>query len=174
MQTVQFEDGDIVFRRGIGMASQAVLLSEKNSMYSHAGLVFIIKHCPYVIHAVPGESGSEAEVMKCEKLTSFLDYHKATRAAIYRCSSNEKHIGAMALKQAKIAFDKRLKFDDAYDLDSDDKLYCTELIWKSYRAAGIDLIKGRFDLINIPLYKGLVILPGSFIHSESLTEIYSY
>jgi len=174
LQTAKFEDGDIIFRRGKSMASQAVLLTDKNSMYSHVGLIYMKGDIPYVIHAVPGESGSAPEEIKCETLTSFLDFEKASRGGLYRLTRLDKSIRAMALQKAKQAFYKRLKFDEDYDLGTDDKLYCTELIWKSYRAAGADLIQGQFDVLNIPLRKGRYILPGTFLDKKSLARIYTY
>lgn len=174
MNSVTFEDGDVVFRRGKSMASQAVLLTEKNSMYSHAGLIYLVNHVPYVIHAVPGESGTDPEEIKCEKLTSFLGFEKASRAGIYRLTSADKSKRILALQKARQAFSQRVEFDEEYNLESDEKLYCTELIWKSYRAAGIDLINGHFDAMNIPLYKGWYILPGSLLDSKLLTAIYTY
>lgn len=174
MKSVTFEDGDVVFRRGKSMASQAVLLTEKNSMYSHAGIIYLVNHVPYVIHAVPGESGTDSEEIKCEKLTSFLGFEKASRAGIYRLTSADKSKRILALHKARQAFSQRVEFDEEYNLESDEKLYCTELIWKSYRAAGIDLINGHFDALNIPLYKGWYILPGSLLDSKLLTAIYTY
>jgi hypothetical protein len=174
MRSVQFEDGDIIFRRGKSLASQAVLLTEKNSMYSHAGLICMLKDVPYVIHAVPGESMTEPEEIKFEKLVSFLGYEHASRAGVYRLIKTCGSMRSLAVNTAKQAFDQRVQFDEEYNLNSDDKLYCTELIWKSYRAAGIDLINGHFDALNIPLYKGWYILPGSLLDSKLLTEIYTY
>lgn len=174
LRSVKFHDGDLIFRRGKSMASQAVLLTDHNSMYSHVGMICMIGQVPYVIHAVPGESGSGPEEIKCEKLTSFLDFEKASRGGLYRLSQPDSPAIGKALQQAKQAFDKRVKFDEEYDLKSDDKLYCTELIWKSYLVAGVDLVQGQFDLLSIPLRRGKYILPGTFLNSQSLISIYTY
>jgi hypothetical protein len=126
-----------------------------------------------VIHSVPYEEGNGNNEMKCEKLESFLSFDKASRAAVYRVHGMSDAGLTKAVQWAKKAFDARVKFDEEYNLVSDDKLYCTELIWKCYRASGIDLVKGQFDNLNIPLKGGNYILPGRLILNPLLVKIHS-
>jgi hypothetical protein len=126
-----------------------------------------------VIHSVPYETGNGNDEMKCEKLESFLSFEKASRAAVYRVHGMSDEALMKAVEWAKKAFDARVKFDGEYNLLSDDKLYCTELIWKCYRAAGIDLVKDQFDNLKIPLKGGFYILPGRLILNPVLRKIYS-
>jgi hypothetical protein len=173
MNHVKFKTGDLIFRRGKSFASQAVLITDQNSRYSHVGLVCLVKGKPFVIHSVPYENGNGKDEVKCEKLESFLSFEKASRAGVYRVSGISNSGLEKVVHWAKNAFDARVKFDEDYNLQSDDKLYCTELIWKSYRAAGIDLVKGHFDDLNIPLKGGNYILPGRLILNPILKKIQS-
>jgi len=173
LKHVKFRPGDLIFRRGKSFASQAVLLTDQNSCYSHVGIICLVKGRPFVIHSVPYEQGNGNGEMKCEKLESFLCFEKASRAAVYRVHGMSDTGLTKAVQWAKKAFDVRVKFDEEYNLLSDDKLYCTELIWKSFRAAGIDLVKGQFDDLNIPLKGGNYILPGRLILNPVLVKIHS-
>jgi len=173
LNNVKFRSGDLIFRRGKSFESEAVLLTDRNSRYSHVGLLFLLKGKPYVIHAVPYETGQGRDEMKCEELGSFISFDKASRAAVYRVGGMSDAGLEKAVGWAKKAFDTRVEFDGDYSLVSDDKLYCTELIWKSYRAAGIDLVKGHFDVLNLPLKGGNYILPGRLIMNPLLKKIQS-
>jgi len=173
LKHVRFKTGDLIFRRGKSFASQAVLLTDQNSQYSHVGILCLVKGKPFVIHSVPYEKGDGNDEVKCEKLEFFLSFEKASRAAVYRVRGMSDGGLAKAVQWAKKAFDARVKFDEEYNLLSDDKLYCTELIWKCYRAAGIDLVKGRFDDLNIPLKGGNYILPGRLILNPVLVKIHA-
>jgi hypothetical protein len=173
LKNVQFRTGDLVFRRGKSFASQAVLLTDQNSGYSHVGILFISNGKSFVIHAVPDESDDGSDVIKCEKLESFLSFEKASRAGIYRIPGLSEEILDKVVGWGRKAFDAKLGFDDEYNLSTDDKLYCTELIWKCYRSAGIDLVNGRFDNLSIPLMSGRYILPGRLICEHVLTRIHS-
>jgi Permuted papain-like amidase enzyme, YaeF/YiiX, C92 family len=173
LKHVRFKTGDLIFRRGKSFASQAVLLTDQNSRYSHVGIISLINGRPFVIHSVPFEKGHGNDEIKCEKLESFVSFEKASRAAVYRVQGVSNAGLTNAVKWARKAFDMRVKFDEEYNLISDDKLYCTELIWKCYRAAGIDLVKGQFDDLNIPLKGGFYILPGRLILNPVLVKIHS-
>ena len=51
----EMRPGDIVFRRGGSMASNAVLLADRSGHYSHVGIVVDSCGVMMVVHAVPGE-----------------------------------------------------------------------------------------------------------------------
>ncbi|MCX6246219.1 MAG: YiiX/YebB-like N1pC/P60 family cysteine hydrolase [Bacteroidetes bacterium] len=173
LKHITFKTGDLVFRRGKSAASQAVLLTDQNSCYSHVGILSIVKGRCFVIHSVPYEEGNGNDEMKCERLESFLSFEKASRAAVYRVRQMSDADLIKAVEWARRAFDSRVKFDADYNLLSDDKLYCTELIWKSFLAAGTDLVGKRFDDLNIPLKGGRYIFPGRLIMNPLLVKIHS-
>jgi hypothetical protein len=173
MKNVKFRTGDLVFRRGKSVESQAVLLTDRNSGYSHVGILFLSGAKPFVIHAVPPGPGNEEGLIRCESLGSFLSFEKSTRAAVYRVPGIGEKTLERIVQWGRRSFDERLKFDDEYDLTTDHKLYCTELIWKCYRSAGIDLVRGRFDNLSLPLKHGRFILPGCLIRGHVLMKIHS-
>jgi len=175
LSEIRLQDGDLVFRQGRSMESYFVLAADRSATYSHVGIVYKMDNENFVIHAVPGESRSGLDYVKCEKLPDFLEVKKARQVAVYRLNTEQaKTTAAKASKKGHSYFEKNLLFDDRYDLRSDTKLYCTELVWKAFLAAGIDLTEGSLSIVNVPLIKKEIILPGIFINSTLLTKIYEF
>lgn len=56
----ELKTGDIVFRRGGGISSHAVMMADRNGRYSHVGIVVDSAGRKMIVHAVPGEPTSKA------------------------------------------------------------------------------------------------------------------
>lgn len=168
------KNGDLVFRKGRSLASRVVLITDRESSYSHVGVIYMLDEIPYVIHTVPDESKNGIDYVLMEKLSIFFSSDKASRGSIFRLKEQYEISAKLAALTAKSYFDNKIVFDDAFDLKSENKLYCTELVWKAYQKVGIDLIQGKFDKLILPLMKGFVILPSSLLNGFYLEEIYSF
>jgi uncharacterized protein YycO len=166
-------NGDLIFRRGRSIESQIVLLADRNSIYSHVGMVHIEEVEPFVVHSVPAENGDEKEFIKMEKVEDFLSKEKAARFAVFRLKEGFGDISQSASEFVYDFFLKNYRFDNQYDLLSDKNLYCTELIWKAYQKAGVDLVQNRLYSINFIVVNKKMILPSSIIESNHLKLIYS-
>lgn len=167
-------DGDIIFRKGRSLVSEAVLTSDGQSPYSHVGIIKIINDNVMVIHAVPSESPGEKDLVKIDALPLFLSYDRASMAAIYRLDQIDKDAQACAIKASNIALsyaEQQIPFDNDFDLNTKDSLYCTEMVWRAYQGAGIDLVDGKFDNLAIPMSKGAYILPSSLLKSHWVKKI---
>ena len=66
-----------------------------------------------------------------------------------------------------------LSFDAGFDLDSEDRLYCTELVWRAYLQAGIDLVDSVFVRLETPFGRGSFLTLSSLLKSRYLREIVS-
>lgn len=131
-QTYEPLNGDIVFQTSRSGQSQAIQQVTR-SAYSHMGIVYIRDGKPYVFEAV--------EPVKSTPLQQWID------------RGEEKHFVVRRLKDAgelltRDALDRMLAEGEAfkgrhYDLVfewTDEKLYCSELVWKIYkRALGIEI-----------------------------------
>ncbi len=168
------KNGDLVFRKGRSIASRVVLITDRASSYSHVGVIYMLNEIPYVIHTVPDESENDIDYVKMEKLSVFFSSEKASRGSVFRLKEPYKNSAKLAALTAKSYFDDKIVFDDAFDLKSENKLYCTELVWKAYQKVGINLIQGKFDKLFLPFVKGFVILPSSLLNSFYLEEIYYF
>lgn len=173
IDTSFLKDGDVIFRRGTSFVSNMVLMADKNSQYSHTGIIKIIQNKFYVVHSVPAEQPGEKDLAKIELLESFLRKDRTTALAVYRLKIENDYISNYATEIAYNFAKKKTPFDPDFNLHDDSRLYCTELIWKSYLQAGIDILDNKFDNMDIPLFKGPYILPGTLLKSKHLKPIYS-
>lgn len=85
------QEGDIVFRRGTGITSRAVLVADKGGAYSHTGIVVSVPSGTggtewRVVHIVPGEYDAEGvkDRIKAEELSLFFAPDRAVEGAVMR------------------------------------------------------------------------------------------
>jgi len=173
IQTSILNNGDIIFRRGTSFVSNMVLTADKSSPYSHSGIVKIIGGKYFVIHSVPAEEPGEKDLTKIDPLLNFLKRDRSTAIAVYRLRDENHNLQNLAAENAYNYAVQKTPFDSDFNLNTDSRLYCTELVWKSYLLAGIDLIDNKFEEINLPFSKGPYILPGTLLKSKHLKPIYS-
>jgi hypothetical protein len=74
-------------------------------------------------------------------------------------------VGGKAAAVAQQFWRDALPFDHAFDLATPERLYCTELVWRAYMAARVDLRGGAFGSGRRYL------LPSDLIESGLLREI---
>ncbi len=170
---LDLQNGDLIFRKGRSIESQIVLLSDGNSDYSHVGIIYLKDGKPLVIHSVPAENGEEHEFIKLESVEDFLKKDKAVRFAVFRLEDSLINSTKAASEFAYNCYLNKFCFDNQYDLNSDTKLYCTELIWKAYQQIGIDLVQNRLhDIIFIVINKRMI-MPSSILESKYLKVVHS-
>lgn len=138
------QEGDLIFRRGVGLSSRTVLVAGKNELYSHIGILAKDSTEWFVIHSVPGETTKEQpeEKIKKETISEFFAPKKSISGAIFRLDTTAI-LCSQAAQKAKELFDRELLFDHQYNPEDSTKMYCTELIYFAYKSVGIDLTEGR-------------------------------
>lgn len=168
-----FAAGDLVFRQGRSMLSRAVLAADGRSSYSHVGIVVQMGGQPFVVHAEPGGRGEAAEPVKMESLARFLRPRRARAAVQLRLRPTYAAYAAAAAAAAQGYVRAGSVFDDRFDLATASSLYCTELVWRAYRSAGLDLVQGRFDSLALPLSlgEGPHLLPSTLLDSRFLEPV---
>ncbi len=133
------KEGDIVFQTSLSSQSIAIQKAT-HSPYSHVGIVLFRKGEPYVFEAV--------QPVKFTPLKTWLARGKDGRFVVKR-TRQPLSASAIAIfhRQAQRYVGK------PYDLTfewSDERMYCSELVWKLYKEAGIELAPlaklGSFDL----------------------------
>lgn len=131
----QLQDGDIVFQSTNSSQGKAVKAAT-NSPWTHVGMVFFQNGQPMVIEAV--------QPVRITPLKKFISRSPSTFYAM-RLKDSNKHINAQTIAKAESYCNKQLGKN--YDLQfrwSDDRIYCSELVWKVYKEAGnIELCKPR-------------------------------
>ncbi|MBR8706107.1 YiiX/YebB-like N1pC/P60 family cysteine hydrolase [Bacteroides pyogenes] len=168
-------EGDIVFRRGTGMASRMVLGLDRKGRYSHVGIVVRHRDRWKVVHAVPGEpdeTGDE-DFVKMEELGDFFAPDKAVSGALMRFRADSILACKAALKAIEI-YNRHTPFDHSYNLKDTSKMYCTELIWFVYRWPGMDGMKQPDVELNIPGLSGTYLFPSDVAALDGLVVITNY
>jgi len=132
LKSYDLKEGDIVFsssRRGQGQA----IMDATNSRYTHCGIVFSKDGKLVVLEAVQPvgfvslenfAARSEPGTFVAKRLKKPVpgeNYQKATEWAAKQIGKN---------------------YDDRF-LWSDDRIYCSELVWKIYQKAGVKLCEPR-------------------------------
>lgn len=161
----RFRNGDIVFVGGKTWRSKIVnLLEDGTDVFSHTGIVRTIDGVPFIVHASP-----DAEQVQMESTAAFLSPEKVDRASVYRVKGNPG-AAEKASRKALEYYEARVPFDTAFDDGDRGRLYCTELIWRAYAYAGVDLADGLWYSLYNPVLTGRLLLPNSLSRSPLLEE----
>lgn len=176
------EDGDIIFQTSKSSQSKAIQIAT-DSKYSHLGIIYKIEGNCFVYEAV--------QPVKLTSIEEWIDRGEDRHFVIKRLKNSNKILTADIKNKMKSEGEKyRGKNYDLYFEWSDDRIYCSELVWKIYKnAANIEIGKlqrlSEFNLNdktvlqklkerygeNIPMDE-IVISPSSMFNSEKLTTIY--
>jgi uncharacterized protein YycO len=177
------KDGDLIFQTSLSGQSKAIQLAT-NSKYSHCGIIYSDKGQFYVFEAV--------QPVKTTPLDKWIARGENGHYVIKRLKNADQVLTAETLQKMKREGEK-FKGKN-YDLTfewSDEKIYCSELIWKVYqRATGIEIGEleklSDFNLTNeavktkmkerygdkIPMDE-IVISPAAIFDSELLKTVIS-
>lgn len=156
-----------MFIHGKSIRSAVVrFLEGSNRAYSHVGLVVLENSHPFIIHTDPARDTKTDRVIK-EPWNAVISPQRITGVTIFRVgdSSMAERLGFQASAVAQQFWREALPFDHEFDLTTPQKLYCTELVWRAYLAAGIDLRGRSFGSDRKYL------LPSDLIKSGFLQEI---
>lgn len=176
-----FQNGDIIFQASKSSQSKAIQLATK-SKYSHMGIIYESDGKYYVYEAV--------QPVKLTDLDDWIKRGENSHYVVKRLKDSERLLTNENLKKMK-DFGEIFKGKD-YDIHfewSDEKIYCSELVWKIYKET-LDIEIGdlqelrEFDLTNeivrskmkerygdkIPLNEK-VISPATMFESDKLLTI---
>ena len=180
-QNIEFKNGDIVFQTTNSDQCKAIQLAT-HSPNSHCGIIFKHQNQWQVLEAI-GPT-------KWTSLDEWIEHGIDGKIVVKRLK-NAKELSEEEEKKMKNLGMSLLgkDYDFSFDWD-DDKIYCSELVWKLYdRGAGIQvgILKKMkdFDLSHsavqtmlaerygdhIP-YEEIVIPPSSIFESDNLIEVF--
>ena len=130
----------------IGLSGESTLVMhvDRKSAYSHVGLVDIRDGGAYVIHVEPGETERESRIRR-EPLAVYLGPSRADAYGLFHIAPADTVRGNAAVAAALRYRASGISFDHRFDTESTDAMYCTELIWRAYAEAGLDLYDGALD-----------------------------
>jgi len=127
-------EGDLVVRLNRDPLSGLIKnFNRTDKNYSHAGLVFYENGYPYIFHIINFDKNETGGIRK-DSLSSFCDPKKNLAFGIFRYSITSAEI--KKLKNIIYGWrDKGMQFDSVFNLKSDDKMYCSEMISKALAQA---------------------------------------
>lgn len=179
----EIKNGDLIFQTSLSGQSKTIQLAA-NSKYSHCGIVYSDNGQFYVFEAI--------QTVKTTPLYKWIARGENGHYVIKRLKNADQVLTAETLEKMKSEGEK-FKGKN-YDLTfewSDDKIYCSELIWKIYqRSTGLEIGKleelSDFNLTNEAVKKKMkerygdkvpmdeiVISPAAIFDSELLTTVKS-
>lgn len=170
----QIEEGDLVFRRGLGLASNFIVSSDRLGLYSHTGIIVRKNDSLLVLHAVPGEHPKgKKETLKLERIDQFYDRKRAKAGAILRpkISIELRHVAA---NSALNLFNEGITFDHKYNLLDTSQMYCTEMVWFAYQRAGIDISQNKRTHVKLAMFNDDYIFPSDIYANDLFEEISSF
>lgn len=143
--------GDVVFFQTTTWRGQLVrFLQTGDAGFTHVGIVVANERGIEIAHASP----LGPRTVQIEPLDRILTAKDVTGCAVYHAAVTD----AEAARAARIATDyalRRIPFDFDFDLSNDSAVYCTELVWLSYRSAGL----------RLPAYSG-ILFPADLLKTD--------
>lgn len=128
LHAVEVQDGDIVFQRSQSRQSEAIAAAT-GSDHTHVGVVFLTDGRPFVYEAV--------QPVRRIPLDEWIRRGAGGTFAVKRLRA-PSNIDFTAVHRHARAFLGRA-YDGSFGW-SDERIYCSELVWKAYqRGAGIEL-----------------------------------
>ena len=175
-------DGDIVFHTSRSSQSLAIQLATK-SPYSHMGIVYLRDGKPFVFEAV--------QPVKLTPLADWVERGERGRFVAKRLRDADARLTVETLRKMRAVGEQLAGKDyDPYFEWSDDRIYCSELVWKVFeRGAGVELGElqtiAEFDLShpavqakvrerygdNVPLDE-IVVSPAAIFDAAELETVY--
>lgn len=176
-----FQEGDIIFQTSLSTQSQAIQLAT-DSPYSHCGIIYKNQGKFFVFEAI--------QPVTSTPLKDWIKRGKEQKYVVKRLKNASKLLTQEKINEIKQFAQKwQGKNYDIFFGWSDEKLYCSELIWKIYKR-GLDIEVGKLEKLkdfnlSAPLVKAklkqrygkhipydeLVISPASIFQSELLETI---
>ncbi len=160
------KSGDIITRTGNDFTSDCLRkLNRHDQTYSHCGIASIEKDTVFIYHSIGGDINPDQKI-KRDPYREFVDPSANKRFGIFRMQIGDSMIRNIITKSIDL-YTKEIRFDIKFDLQTDDRMYCSEFIAKSinqtinsdkqipvskikdFRFIGIDDITGMPFIENI-------------------------
>ena len=131
---LDLRDGDIVFQQSLSPQSEAIQLAT-HAVYTHCGIIYKTGNDYFVYEAV--------EPVKLTSLTEWMARGKGGHFEIKRLKTADQVFTQPIIEKMKTVGEKyRGKHYDPFFEWSDDRIYCSELVWKLYKElTGLELGK---------------------------------
>ncbi|MCB0284640.1 MAG: hypothetical protein KDF60_18805 [Calditrichaeota bacterium] len=158
------KEGDLLVRLNRDPSSQVIKnLNHHDKKYSHAGLVLFENGEPYIYQMLAGSENPDEKLARVE-LVKFCDARGNSAVGVFRYAFRP---GELSKLKSLIHdwYQKGMLFDKEFDIKTDDKMYCSEMISKSIARATRNRIKPGTTILTLEEAK---LLAAYFKKSEKL------
>ncbi len=122
--------GDLIMRTGNDFTSDVMRkLSLIDKTYSHSGIASLENDTLFIYHAMGGEWNPDKKIRR-DPFVLFCNPNENKGFGIFRYRLNGPQM-IQFLTNIKTYYEQGVLFDMKFDLATDDKMYCTEYIYKS-------------------------------------------
>lgn len=158
--TKDFKDGDIIFQTSKSSQSAMLKMATKSNL-THVGIIFYKNGKPFVLEAV--------QPVKVTPLESFIKRGEGGKYKVMRYEN-----GITEQQKLKMIKWGEKQLGKPYDIKfqwGNKSLYCSELVWKIYKEAGIELCETkRFSDFNLDNEKVKLAIKQRFKGDFNLNE----
>ncbi len=124
------QTGDLLLRTGNDMTSRIFReLNQFDKTYSHGGLVVVEGGYPFVYHSIGGEDNPD-ERLRRDSADFFMSPGNNLGFAIARYRFPDSAAGNLETV-IRDYYSRRPLFDMDFNLETDDRLYCSEFVYKA-------------------------------------------
>lgn len=140
-------DGDLIVRLNIDPASQFIKnFNRRDKKYSHAGLLFFENGQPFVYHIINGSDTSKEFIVK-ESFANFCNPKENLAFGVFRYELNLNEIKKLKILIRKWQINK-IRFDHQFSLETDRKMYCSEMVSKAISRVTQNRIKFSSTMLS--------------------------
>ncbi len=158
--------GDLIMRAGRDFTSETMRqLSIKDKTYSHCGIASIEHDSIFVYHSIGGEWNPDQKLRR-DAFEIFCNPFENRGFGIYRYKmSGEENDDLIAT--VKKFYKQEIMFDMQFDLASDERMYCSEFVYKAVKKA----FGNKISLPSTTLNKIKFIAPDNLYLNPNCAEI---
>ncbi len=139
-------DGDIILRHGYGFVSDMIVETLNDSTgISHCAILTQYKGHWIVIQSV-SSTLSDVDGVQWQDLNTFIRQSKKNSVVVmrYRHGKNDSDLARIGAR-AKYYLDKKIPFDNAFDLFDSTSFYCSEILWKVFKDEyHVDIFESKY------------------------------
>jgi hypothetical protein len=123
------QSGDLIVRNGTDDISRAARrMNRIDTSFSHCGIILIERDTPFVYHALGGHYNPSARLRR-DPLDSFYANPEIDRVGIFRYDLSYAEHDSLS-KLVRRYYNSGLRFDLYFNFLDDDKMYCSEFVFK--------------------------------------------
>ena len=167
------KEGDLVVRLNRDPSSRFIKhFNRHDQSYSHSGIVLFENGYPFVFHIVNGEENPDEKLRK-DSLCQFCNPRKNIAYGIFRYELTTVEIKRLKDIIHKL-YVKGVRFDRAFNLVSDDKMYCSEMVSKALTEATSKRIliePTRLTTVEATFFSAYTHLPFSYTNNLRIISI---